>query len=885
MKYAALTCVFFLAAAASAQDATLKEARERWLRGNYAEAEELYGQLAKNPRDRAAATIGLSRTLASTGDYTQAIRVVETALTELPKDASLLARHAETLYQTGRWDEAEKAANQAIALEDENFLARWIRGQIYRDRGELTKADEEFRWFIRTYSQRSFNDMEITDPDLLVLVGLAGSERARWHNLQDQFQFILNEVFLEATKKDKSFWPGEYQAGALFLEKYNKASAVRSFDKVLTINPRAAEAFAGKGFLAMQRFEIKDADQLAERALEINPHLPDALRLKADVHIFSGEIDAALKVLEQARKINGREETTLARITACHYLAKDAGKLDAIIKEVEKQNPRAGMFYYELADQLDGQKFMDDAEKYFRRAIELRPKLPYAFNGLGLLCMRMGREEEAREILTRAFDFDSFNVRVHNSLQVLDHLKSYTTLKTEHFHLRYDADNDKVLAAFMAKYLEEIYEELATMFAYRPKGPILIEIFNRHDMFSGRVVALPDLHTIGACTGRMVGMVSPREKSGVVGEPFNWARVLRHELVHVFNLEQTKFRVPHWFTEGLAVRNEGFPPPPAWQTILAERVADNDLMNLDNILLGFIRPKSAEQWQQAYLQSLLYVEYLDKTHGPKAISGLLAAYTDDLNTDAALRKVCGVGKLEFEKGYLAFLKERVKQSGARPAEKVLTFKELKEQNKQKPDDLDVQAQLAERYLSIGNSAEATRLTDDVLAAKKTHPLAAYVKARLLLKKGLKDDALRALEAGVDTKDPNEKVLKFLARMQIDRGKVDDAARTCELGRRFEPYETSWLTELARIYNLTGDEGKLIDVLKDLCRHSADELPGRRRLAKLLQQRGQHADAERYAREALEIDVLDTDAQRTLENALESQGKNEELRQLRQLLKS
>ena len=65
--------------------------------------------------------------------------------------------------------------------------------------------------------------------------------------------------------------------------------------------------------------------------------------------------------------------------------------------------------------------------------------------------------------------------------------------------------------------------------------------------------------------------------------------MLRHELVHIFNLEQTSFQVPHWFTEGLAVINEGFPRPQQWNQLLLERVPAGDLMNLDNIDLGFIR--------------------------------------------------------------------------------------------------------------------------------------------------------------------------------------------------------------------------------------------------------------------------------------------------------
>src|SRR5262249_20326926 len=150
------------------------------------------------------------------------------------------------------------------------------------------------------------------------------------------------------------------------------------------------------------------------------------------------------------------------------------------------------------------------------------PTLAAPRSGLGMLYMRLGREDDARPVLEKAAEADPYNVRVFNTLKVLDQLDEYATLKTPHFHLRHDPKHDKVLAAFMGKYLEEMYAEFAEKFQYRPKGPILIELFNKHEMFSGRVVALPDLHTIGACTGRMVAMVSPRDKSQVIAKPFNW---------------------------------------------------------------------------------------------------------------------------------------------------------------------------------------------------------------------------------------------------------------------------------------------------------------------------------------------------------------------------
>src|SRR5262249_10733503 len=154
----------------------------------------------------------------------------------------------------------------------------------------------------------------------------------------DQFRFILNEVWTEAVKQDKDFWPAEYESGRLLQEKYNKAGAARSFDKALALNARAAEGYAHEGFAARQRFGIKDAELAAQQALKISPRLTDALRLQADVHLFAGNIAEALKALAKARETNPREEATLARIAACLHIEHKRADLNALVKEVEAHN-------------------------------------------------------------------------------------------------------------------------------------------------------------------------------------------------------------------------------------------------------------------------------------------------------------------------------------------------------------------------------------------------------------------------------------------------------------------------------------------------------------------------------------------------------------------
>src|SRR5262249_38480941 len=160
--------------AARTADPSLGQARQRWLRGNYEEARALYEALAKDSKAKTAAVIGLSRTWQSQGEYEKALVIITAALSGQLKDADLQARHAELLYLRGRWQESQVAAERALALKPDHFLARWVRGQIHRDRGDLKQADDDFRWFVRTYTERSSKDDDIKDPDELLIVGLAG---------------------------------------------------------------------------------------------------------------------------------------------------------------------------------------------------------------------------------------------------------------------------------------------------------------------------------------------------------------------------------------------------------------------------------------------------------------------------------------------------------------------------------------------------------------------------------------------------------------------------------------------------------------------------------------------------------------------------------------
>jgi tetratricopeptide (TPR) repeat protein len=859
----------------------LAEARQRLLKGNYEEARAAFEELAKKDgKLRPVCAIGISQTYRQVGDADKALSVLTDALKATHEHPDLLAARADLLYDLGRWDEAAKDADAAVAKKDDQLLARWTKARVLRDKGQTDEADKALRWVVRHYTARSNADNDITDPDELLIVAQAGAENARWHNLSRQFSFILNEVIADALKADPDLWPAEFLAGSMLLEKYNRPDAVAAFDKALKINPKAADALVGKGQAALQKYDLKETEGFADKALKVNPRHPAALRLKADVYLVASDSPTAEKLLEQARAASPQDSATLGRLAACYLLQRRAADFDRILKEVEGFDAKPGAFYSELAECLEERKRYTQAEHYYKKAADLRPMLAAPRTGLGMLYLRLGKEKEGRDVLTKAFDADPFNVRVANSLKVLRHLEKYATITTPHFELRYDPEKDKLLAEFLAEYLEETHDELKRQFGYEPPGKVLFEVFNSHEMFSGRTVGLPDLHTIGACTGKVVAMASPHAKG--VNKPFNWGRVVRHELTHIFNLTQTDFQCPHWLTEGLAVRNEQMARPALWTTILRDKLAADELFTLDTVMLGFVRPKGPDEWTLAYCQSQLYIEYLTKTHGEQCVGKLLEAFRQGMDTGAALKSACGVEKTEFEKGYRAFVEELVKPYRSRAKkeeEKPMTFAELEAAQKKDPEDPDLAARLADQLFRRNKAAEARKLVEAALAKKPGHPLGAIVKARLLSRAGDDDGARAVLEDALKTNPDDPRLLMAASRAHLEAKDYAAAAKTLEHGRKVAPLDGDWLEQLARLYKMTEETDKLIGVLQELVAQDPDELDGRVRLARVSLEAGKPADAERFARDALQIDVLSEEARKALIEALKGQNKTAEVEKL------
>jgi Flp pilus assembly protein TadD len=359
---------------------------------------------------------------------------------------------------------------------------------------------------------------------------------------------------------------------------------------------------------------------------------------------------------------------------------------------------------------------------------------------------------------------------------------------------------------------------------------------------------------VGACAGRMVALTSP----GELTEKFDWALVLRHELVHVLNLQQTDFAVPHWLTEGLAVHMEGQPRPKKWTEILVRRAKADDLFDLDTLTLGFIRPQSSDDWTLAYCQAESYVEFLLATYGEGAINKLLAAYADRCSTQEALARCYGVKQADLEKAYREYVALVVASARDKLPREKPRLAELSRRAEAKPGDSSAAADLALAWLERDDKPEARRWALVATRIEPKQPVAAYVLARLQLSIGDEEGATRLLEEALDKATPNEEILALLASLKLKGGDAGGAEELYRLGEARFSGGDLWVKGVARIHLQTGEADKLVPVLRKWSELEPDNIAIHKKLTQLELARRDYSAAAKWATRALHLDVQDAE---------------------------
>jgi tetratricopeptide (TPR) repeat protein len=469
-----------------------------------------------------------------------------------------------------------------------------------------------------------------------------------------------NEAFRLAAAQPGSKAVVRVRWGILLHQRFNDAEAADLFGEALKQDPGSAEAYLG---LAEVSVEDSKAADYAKKALALDSKLVEAHEFLANLDLQNLNTREALDEADKALALSNEALEAMGVHAAADVLADR--KPDAWFAKIAAVNPSHGDGYALVGYHLVMNRRYEDGVSYYRKAIAVDPKLWAAHSQLGINLMRLGQEQEPFKELELAYDNGQKDAATVNSLRLLDSYKNFETFRDDTTILRLRKNEADLLRPYFEAELHKAMATYNAKYKMTLPGPVQVEVYPDHEDFAVRTMGMPGLGALGVTFGEVVAMDSP---SGRKPGDFNWGSTLWHEMSHVYILSATNHRVPRWFTEGLAVHEEG-QANPEWANRLSPEVLaairDKKLLPVAEIDRGFIFPQYPSQVIVSYFEAGSMCDFIQQRWGDDALLGMVHSFAAIKTTPQAIEENLKLTPEEFDKAYLAWLE---KQVGTEPAD-------------------------------------------------------------------------------------------------------------------------------------------------------------------------------------------------------------------------
>ena len=648
--------------------------------------------------------------------------------------------------------------------------------------------------------------------------------------------------------------------GELFLEKYELDEALKSFQVALKSDDTNIAARVGLASLLANQ-NPPQAKAAVEQALKINPNSVPAHLFVAESALDERELDAARGSVEAALKVNPNSLEARSLQAAMAFLAGRDADFERMAQDVLKINPTYGDVYRTAGDHLARQYRFDEAVVMTRRALTIDPTSARAKADLGLQLMRAGDERAARESLEAAYQGDPFqsSLLTKNLLQVLDELENeFETITDGRIVMKLHKNEVGVMREHALPLAKEALATLEKRYNFTAEGPLLVEMFPKHDGFAVRTLGLPGMiGALGACFGRVVTLDSPKARPP--GD-FSWQETLWHEMAHVITLQMSKNRIPRWLSEGTSVYEERRARP-EWgresDLTYAQALSERKTLNIADINKAFSDPRLITI---AYYESSLIVEHLIEIYGEPKFHEFIRSYGRGLEDEQAFKEVYGTTVEALHKSFTAKIDKQygpaLRALKAPESQKVSTLEEYKALATANPDSFAVQMGYAVKLAEANEHAAAIAAAE---RASKMLPLASHDNnpnkfiADVAIKAGDKPRAMRALEdvLKIDHADvESARTLVSLVEPLNDPARLEAAyKRVVDV----DPFDAKAQTGLGRLALRRKDAATAVRSFRSaLATNPADRATAHTDLAEALLAAGQRQEAKTEILSALEI---------------------------------
>jgi len=431
-----------------------------------------------------------------------------------------------------------------------------------------------------------------------------------------------------------------------------------------------------------------------------------------------------------------------------------------------------------------------------------------------------GGEDEKRKALS---------LFIETTLGVVSTFQKY---ESPNFVIHLDEQQDGILVDYLRDALERTYRAMAQRYGFQPKEKIRVEVFSDTKAFylcstlSARDIEVAG--AVGLAQFNKLMILSPRAL--VYG--YRWLDALSHEYLHYLVMKVTANKAPIWFHEGLAKyeetrwRNGPSYLSPLYQTLLAQALSKDKLIDWEKMENSFVRLETPEEVQLAYGQAASIIEFIISQAGDLGLRQIMhemAGSDSPGGARQAIQKILGwpfpefsekwkeslrqknlkkmenvqarrykikVGKTDEERLEMneiksliarnrAHLGDRLKERGRMEAAIIEYRRALAESRESVP----IMNRLSDALIRMGREPEALKVLQEAREIAPDHPTIYTQMGRVFLKLQDFTSAREALEASIQINPFNPEVHQNLIIAAERLGDSDAAIREREVVRK------------------------------------------------------------------------------------------------------
>jgi cellulose synthase operon protein C len=824
--------------------------------GRYLLAEQALQRITElEPHNRIRAELGLSEIESMTGRGERALaRAQPHCRLGAPWAAEACGVAVEVLRRRGASDQAYQLLLPFVG-SGASRRQRLQLAEVLADRGSVDAARDLYRGLVDDFELAHTTAAE--DAGELAIAGRAAH---RLLAFREAGEFFSHSAMTGVAGLETLLWQGE-----LALDAHDPDHARDAADDALRFAPDhpAALLLSARVRLSATN-DGEQAEQQAERVLQIDPTRADAFAILAGLALRDLDIERAESAIRQGLEREPRHLELLSLRAVSRFLADDQRGFEEAVSEVLRLNPRYSTLYRLIAEYAAAEHRYEETIPLLRHAIALDPDDSSVRAELGIQLLRSGDEKEGRKQLTLAFAQNPFDLRVRNTLVLYDKSldQNYSVLHHGQFSILLPNVWRELLSAIIPLWLDRAVAELQKHYGRLGQPRISVELYQDQDGFGVRTSGVPSTLLQGACFGTTIVARLPTD------EPTNLGMTLTHELSHVYHLRASHYRVPRWFTEGLA-EVETARRRSEWSReqdlVVYQALRAGRLPSIAQMNRAFSHAATLDQLAVAYGASAYLVDYILRSYGYQHITKMLQLWGQHQSTADVIVSALSTDPEQIDRGFRDDLSKRFAHFGAQyfPPDDSASIELARAKVQADPDSPVALCALAQAELHMGRVAAARRVIAEAPSSLRKNANLLWVTSMAELADQKPEPAEQALLRMIaDGHDG------YFVRMQlalVARMKADVLREQEELARAhgFHPTASEPLYRLAAIANAAQDRRAELVAMVGLAKLEESDVRIHCRLVELRLELGQPNDARSAAEALAYVNPLDPEVHRLL----------------------